>query len=77
MFVSAATVEIFYLDMHVEFLDYVRRSVYLLNICYIRVFYRFNRNMALHFSSSAWFKLLLMICLCFHVHERCLTSVPW
>jgi hypothetical protein len=37
----------YFVYMHVEFLDCVRRSVYFLNICYIRMFYRFNRNMAL------------------------------
>jgi hypothetical protein len=42
--VSAATVENFY--MHVCWI-LLRRSVYFLNICYIRVFYRFNRNRAL------------------------------
>jgi hypothetical protein len=35
------------LYMHDEFGFCLRRSVYFLNICYICVFYRFNRNMAL------------------------------
>jgi hypothetical protein len=36
--------------MHVVCLDFVRRSVYFLNICYIRVFYSFNRNRALQYA---------------------------
>jgi hypothetical protein len=47
---SAVTVEIFYIYicMYVWILDFcVRRSVYFLNICYIRVFYNFNRNRVL------------------------------
>jgi hypothetical protein len=47
---SAATVEILYIYMHVVCLNFVRRSVYFLNICYIPVFYRFNRSRALHCS---------------------------
>jgi len=34
--------------LHVVFEFYWRRNVYFLNICIIRVFYRFNRNRALH-----------------------------
>jgi len=34
--------------MHVIFLEnFCRHNVYFLNKCFIRVFYRFNRNMAL------------------------------
>jgi len=36
------------LYMHVVSFFVWRRSVYFLNICFIRVFYRFNRNRALH-----------------------------
>jgi hypothetical protein len=41
--------------MHVclDFGFCVRRSVYFLNICYIRVFYRFNRNRALQVGIRA------------------------
>jgi hypothetical protein len=56
-FVSAATVEIFYICM--LFWILLRRSVYFLNICYIRVFYHFNRNRALHFPCAT--KHLLVI----------------
>jgi hypothetical protein len=47
---SAVTVETLYIYMQVclDFGFCVRRSVYFLNIRYIRVFYRFNRNRALH-----------------------------
>jgi hypothetical protein len=49
MIISAVTEEILHIYiicMTVVIL--MRRSVYFLNICYIRVFYRFNRNRALH-----------------------------
>jgi len=49
-FISAATVENFYKGMLFDICW--RRSVYFLNICFIRVFYRFNRNRALHFFSD-------------------------
>jgi hypothetical protein len=40
--------------MHDEILDFLlRRRVYFLNICYIRVFYRFNRNMTLQVGIGA------------------------
>jgi hypothetical protein len=42
--VSTATVENFICMLDVVLL---RRSVYFLNICYIRMFYCFNRNRAL------------------------------
>jgi hypothetical protein len=51
MFCSAATVEILYIYACCMF-GVDRRSVYFLNICYIRVFYRFNRNRALQHAPS-------------------------
>jgi len=38
------------LYMHVVWILMWRRSVYFLNICFIRVYYRFNRNKALHWA---------------------------
>jgi len=41
------------LYMHVVWIFVWRCSVYFLNRCFIRVFYRFNRNRALHAASQA------------------------
>jgi hypothetical protein len=58
-FVSAATVEMFYICMFVGFL--LRRCVYFLNISVIRVFYRLNRNRALQVGIRAWLVLSRLI----------------
>jgi hypothetical protein len=52
--VSAATVENYICMLDVVVL---RRSVYFLNICYIRVCYRLNRNKALQIGIRAWLVL--------------------
>jgi hypothetical protein len=43
--------------MHVIWI-LLRRSVYFLNICFIRVFYRFNRNRALQIGQVEEDKLI-------------------
>jgi hypothetical protein len=54
MSISAATDEILYIYIYIYIyvcmtvVILMRRSVYFLNICYIRVVYRFNRNRVLH-----------------------------
>jgi len=40
--------------MHVILRIYRRRDIYFLNICYIRVFYRFNRSRVLQVDIRAW-----------------------
>jgi len=47
-YISTATVDEFYTYMLFEI--YWRRNVYFLNICIIRVFYRFNRSRALQIT---------------------------
>jgi len=50
---SAASIENFINACHLDFLM-CRRSVYFLNKCFIRVFYRFNRSRALQYQSYLW-----------------------
>jgi hypothetical protein len=54
-YMSAATVEIYIYACKLLFS--LRRRVYFLNICYIRVFYRLNRNRALQVGIRAWLVL--------------------
>jgi len=64
------------LYMHVVWILMCRRSVYFLNIYIIRVYYRFNRNRALHdrrgYPRMAWY-LLVFISYAFGV----LVAVLW
>jgi hypothetical protein len=58
MIVSIAFVEIFLCICMILWI-LLRRSVYFLNICIIRVFCRFNRNMALYYTCQISITMLV------------------